>query len=190
MKTALLITLLACICVAPALAQDRVELWADRTMSSCSISEPASPAVVEVHVFVTGSVTANAVRFRAPKPDCWVGATWLGDQLEADVLSVGNSQTDWSIAWYGGAGGCTARNTMPIYLGAIIYQISGQSQPCCKVEVLPAGEFAFVDCDYIEHDLEPGKSVVVNPNESCGCQGALTLAVQPSSWGAVKALYR
>jgi len=189
-KTVLLITLTTCICVAPALAQDRIELWADENMSTCSISEPTSPPIVLVHVFVTGPTPANAVRFKAPKPDCWVGATWLGDRLEDGVVGLGSSQTDWSVAWTAGAGGCTAANTLPVYLGAISYLISGQAQPCCKIDALPAGQFAWVDCDFVEHDLEPSRSVIVNPNETCGCQSGVTTAVESTSWGRVKALYR
>jgi len=33
-------------------------------------------------------------------------------------------------------------------------------------------------------------ALVVNPNETCGCLSALTTAVEPTSWGRVKALYR
>ena len=189
MKTALLIALLVCVWAAPALAQDRIELWADENMSTCNISEPVSPPIVLIHVFVTGPTPANGVRFKAPKPDCWVGATWLGDRLASGVVGLGTSQSDWSVVWQG-AGECAVGNTLPAYLGAISYLISGQAQPCCKVDALPAGQFVFTDCGFAEHPLEPTRPVMVNPNEICGCQSSQTTAVEPTSWGRVKALYR
>src|SRR5262249_53338020 len=151
-------------CAVPAVAQDRIELYADAQMSACSISEPVSPPIVQIHVFVTGPVPANAVRFKAPKPDCWVGATWLGDATAPGVLGLGTSQTDWSVAWTAGAGGCNASNILPVRIGAISYLISGQAQPCCKVDAVPAAQFVFVDCDFVEHPLQPSKSIVVNPD--------------------------
>jgi hypothetical protein len=48
----------------------------------------------------------------------------------------------------------------------------------------------FTDCNFVEHPLEPSKSIVVNPNETCGCQVAVTTAVEATSWGRVKSLYR
>jgi hypothetical protein len=194
MKTLLVMVLLAvCSAVAavPTMAQDRIELYADQQRSSCSIVEPLSPPIVQVHIFLTGPVGATAVRFTAPKPACWVGATWLGDALIPGEINVSNSQSDWSIAF----GHCTVPGE-PYYIGAISYLISNQALPCCVVSAYPsypndpAQSFEFVDCDFAEHTLDPTKSIVVNPSESCGCQSGSTLAVEASSWGRLKALYR
>jgi hypothetical protein len=182
MKSVSLIALFALVHAAPALAQDRIELWADRNMSTCSISEPVSPPIVQIHVFVTGSMSVTGVRFTAPKPACWVGATWLGDAVQQG-LAAGQSQGDWSVAF----GACVPT---PFYIGAISYLISGQAQPCCLVDALPSVEFVFTGCDFGEHALGESKSVMVNPNETCGCQVATTTAVEATSWGRVKALYR
>ncbi|HTL30383.1 MAG TPA: hypothetical protein VL282_14225, partial [Tepidisphaeraceae bacterium] len=134
MKYVLLIVLALVLCAGSAMAQERIELSSARDATSCSISEPVSPPIVQVHVFVTGPDAATGVRFRVPKPDCWVGATWLGDALEPGLAAVGTSQTDWSVAF----GGC---KPTPFYLGAVSYLISGQALPCCEVLVLPAQQF-------------------------------------------------
>jgi hypothetical protein len=188
MKSFSLLALAALVYATPVAAQDRIELWADQNRSTCSISEPISPPIVQIHIFINGPVGATGVRFTAEKPACWLGATWLGDALVPGAVNVSNSQYDWSIAF----GGCTVPNE-PSYLGAISYLISNQALPCCIVDALPAGQlhyFMFTDCDFGEHSLEPTKSVVVNPNESCGCQSAVLTAVETTSWGRVKALYR
>jgi hypothetical protein len=188
MKLLLLIVLAVAVFAAPAIAQDRIELYADRNASSCAIVEPVSPPIVQVHVFITGPVGATGVRFTAKKPECWVGATWLGDALEPGELNASNSQYDWSIAF----GGCTVPNE-PYHIGAISYQISGQALPCCIVTAYPSaplGYFVFSDCSFVEHTLEPTRTIVVNPNESCGCRSGFKLAVEETSWGRVKSLYR
>jgi hypothetical protein len=184
----LLLVVLAVVFAVPVFAQDRIELYADRNAASCTIVEPISPPIVQVHIFITGPMGATGVRFTAEKPACWVGATWLGDALIPGAVNVSNSQYDWSIAF----GGCTDPS-VPNYIGAISYQISNQALPCCIVTALPSvpmDYFMFTDCNYGEHALEPTKSIVVNPNESCGCQSAIKLAVAPSTWGHIKSLYR
>jgi len=187
MKT-LFLAFLALVCAAPVLAQDRIELYADRNMNSCFITEPLSPPIVQVHIFINGPVGATGVRFTAEKPACWVGATWLGDALVPGAINVSNSQYDWSIAF----GGCTVPNE-PSYIGAISYLISNQALPCCEVTALPSVPmqyFLFTDCDFGEHPLEPTKTIVINPDATCGCQSGSKLAVEETSWGRVKALYR
>jgi hypothetical protein len=78
----------------------------------------------------------------------------------------------------------------PFYIGAISYLISGQALPCCEVNALPAGQFAFADCMFREFQLADGKPILVNPDGTCACQNLSTLAVESSTWGRVKALYR
>ena len=129
MKTVLSLTLLTAFGVltaASAFAQDRIELYADVNRTSCAISEPLSPPIVQVHVFLVGPTDATGVRFKAPKPDCWVGATYLGDLLPTGYGMIGNSQTDWSVAF----GRCVSA-TAGAYVGAISYLISNQAQACC-----------------------------------------------------------
>jgi len=184
----LLLALLALAIAVPVFAQDGIELYADQNMSSCAIIEPISPPIVQVHIFVTGPVGATGVRFTAVKPACWVGATWLGDALVPGAINVSNSQYDWSIAF----GGCTNPGE-PAYLGAISYLITNQALPCCVVTASPSetlNYFKFTDCNFGEHELEPTKSIVVNPNESCGCQSGVLTATLPTTWGRVKSLYR
>ena len=190
MKTVLSLTLLTAFGVltaASAFAQDRIELYADVNRTSCAISEPLSPPIVQVHVFLVGPTDATGVRFKAPKPDCWVGATYLGDLLPTNYGMIGNSQTDWSVAF----GRCVSA-TAGAYVGAISYLISNQAQACCEVTAVPAGQFVFTDCSdrFAEHPLEATKTIVINANETCGCQSGVLTATLPSTWGQVKALYR
>jgi hypothetical protein len=185
MKSVLSVALIALVCASPAFAQDKIELYADVNRASCSISEPISPPIVQVHVFITGPTSVTGVRFKAPKPACWVGATWLGDMTTYG--GIGNSQTDWSV----GFGQCLS-TTPAAYVGAISYLISNQAQPCCEVTAVPSIEFVITDCtaNFVEHELGTTKPLIVNPDQSCGCQSGLTTATEASTWGRVKSLYR
>lgn len=190
MKYLLVFILAVVVTTSPAAAQNRIELHPDINMAACAISEPLMPPIVQVYVFITGPATATGVRFSVPKPACWVGATWLGDALPPGTGSIGTSQTDWSLAFYAGGWPCSGSNTPPLYLGAISYLISNQALPCCKVEPVQGLTYTFSDCNFAEHPLEPGVPMVINPDESCGCQGGIYLATHHATWGSVKALYR
>ena len=110
------------------------------------------------------------------------GCDVAGDAIQQG-LAAGNSQGDWSI----GFGAC---RPSPFYIGAISYLISNQAEPCCTVDGLPSIQFAYTDCAFIEHQLDPTKPLVVNPDESCGCQDGITTATESTTWGKVKSLYR
>lgn len=190
MKSAVLLSLAVTLCALPAFAQNRIEFYGDESMHTCAIIEPISPPIVQVHVFLTGPVSATGARFTARKPDCWVGATWLGDALGDRMFSIGNSQGDWSLAWSIGSH-CETSHAPPIHIGFISYQISQQAQACCKVEALHSGiAFEFYDCQFATYELEESRPIMVNPGEGCGCQSGVTTAVETTSWGRVKALYR
>ena len=60
----------------PSIAEDKVELFVDEGRTVCSLSDN-TPAVVSLHVFLTGPDNATLVGFKATLPDCWQGATWF-----------------------------------------------------------------------------------------------------------------
>ena len=156
----------------------KIELSADVNRTSCELVDQGG--FFTIYVFQTGSFQSTAVRFKAAKPACWLGATWVGDS--STYVSLGNSQTDWSVAY----GAC---KTLPVLVGQINYQAAGASLPCCEAVVTaPPIEFVYTDCSFAEHPLVPGQKVVINPDQSCPCN--LPLATEQSTWGRVKSLYR
>jgi len=179
------------LCVAhPALGQtEKLTLYADAGGSDCSIADTA-PGVVEVHIIWTGSGGRKALRFRAPKPACWTGATWLGDVIAGNFLTIGTTQSDdLSIAW-------TACFDLPIYVGKMNFFGVGTGEPCCQYPVLPGvhseipGSVVGVDCNPppfgTKVAIGAGK-VTINETEDCLCNPPL--AVEETTWGRVKALY-
>jgi len=195
MKISLMIALAAVVAYTqPVTAQDKIELYANLERTQCTLSENVDPPGVSIYVFLTGPVPATGARFKVPKPDCWVGATWVGDSLYPEHLSVGDSQTDWSIGFFAGHGGCIPSHTPPIFIGTVNFSVAGQSLPCCEVKVEPAQQFVFTDCDVnyaYEHPLSTGQTVFVNADASCSCElSLLPLRTESSTWGRVKSLYR
>ena len=162
------------------IAQDKVELFVDEGRTVCSLSDNV-PAVVSLHVFLTGPDNATLVGFKATLPDCWQGATWLADVTP--YVSIGTSQGEMSVAF----GQCL---TPPVHAVEIQVATSGTSLPCCEVKILQPISFPLqiVDCGFAEVNATAGQSVMVNPNASCPC--TTPVATESSTWGRVKALYR
>jgi hypothetical protein len=161
----------------------KIELFADANHTSCQLVDTGG--LVTVYAVQTGPVQSGLVRFKAPKPACWTGATWVGDS--SIFASVGDSQTDWAISW----GQC---RSLPVVAGQILYITTGASQPCCSY--LPQrspiydgyDSFTWTDCSFGEHPSTVGSGVTINANASCSCQSPV--ATQPATWGRLKALYR
>lgn len=174
-----------------AFAQAQIDLYADMAMSQCELTDE-SPALQSIHMFFVGTDAASAVNFAAPRPACWQGATWLTDMVPVPRATLGNTQTDWTTTL--NAEGFPDCRTPPVYLGAMLFSTTGGALPCCEIgAVFPpvtigGPPFTYVDCGFVSHSLVPGRKLVINANDSCRCQASL--AVEASTWGRVKSLYR
>jgi hypothetical protein len=186
-RIAPLVVVLALVVARGSFAQDRIELYADINRTQCAVSEANGP-LIQIYVWLTGSAVTRGARFIVPKPACWQGATWVGDVVNPIHTALLDSQRDWSVVFNTASLDCTAANIPPIYIGTVNFFVSGQSLPCCQLKPMPSLEYVFLDCDYGEHALGPGLPVTVNANASCPCQSPV--AVEPTTWGRVKSLYR
>jgi hypothetical protein len=165
-------------------SDDVISLWADANMISCEIVDPGS-GLLQVHMFHVGSQPAFAVEFFAPTPQCWEGATWLGDVVPSPFLKGGVSTHAVGIHI-----NYLACLQPPVYLGYMNYVVSGGAQPCCPYPVLPqtiAGQITVVACNYTSR-IGSGGTSIVNANATCRCPAPI--AAETSTWGRVKALYR
>ena len=117
-KTLMIITafLLTLATLASAQTGPRIQLFVDAGGSDCALRD-VGPGEVQVHMLLLGAAGVGAVQFKAPRPDCWTNATWVGDNIPW-TLFIGNTQaTDpWglSIAFLADVD-CAAANS-PIYL--------------------------------------------------------------------------
>jgi hypothetical protein len=169
---------------------NRIDLFADQGMTQCSLVDDA-PGLKSIYVFLTGTATAEAVYFSAPRPDCWQGATWVGDALPGPRTRDGNTQTSlFTTLIPPGTFDC---RTPPVLVCTMFFLTNGQALPCCDLIVKGGSDprepypIEYFDCFIGQHPAAPGK-VTINPNGSCPCSGPL--AIESSTWGRVKSLYR
>ena len=168
----------------------RIVFAAEPGGTSCNLVDVV-PGPVYAHLLITEAARVNAVQFAAPKPACWVGATWIGDSIVFPV-HTGDSQNLSDP--HGLMIGLPSCMTSPVYLGAIVFWTQGQAPPCCVYPIVKANDWEpgiptpiMLACDGQEHGITPGYAVV-NPDPSCSCGGPV--AAEPKTWGALKALYR
>ncbi len=105
--------------------------------------------LVSIYVVAHSSTPLTAVQYWAPIPDCWQGATWIGD-VNLFPISIGSSQSGMSI----GLGGCV---TTPVHIQTInvITTIPPPNDICCLMVTrpdlqAPSGEIEFVDCNNVK----------------------------------------
>jgi hypothetical protein len=181
-----LAALLVCCLTSPVLGQtEKIGLYADALGTDCSIAD-TGPGIIEVHMIHYGSEGSIGVSFRAPKPACWVGAIWVGDVLSEPFQALGGTQQAYYDVGYAGC------RVSPIHIGKMNYFSAGTSNPCCEYPVLPSyfPTVISVDCQVpfgAEVRIGAGK-VTINENENCPCNPPV--AVEETTWGGVKALYR
>jgi len=165
----------------------KIEIFADAGGSQCSITDDGL-GVRSVYVFHTGNTSATASEFSVPRPDCWTGATWVGDVIAPGFLRIGTAQTDLTIAY----AGCV---DLPVFIARVDFAVTGKAPPCCKVQVAPAASPAVTDvlevtCDFETRAVGTGAPVVVNPPGSCQCDAPTSLRTESATWGKVKSLFR
>jgi hypothetical protein len=153
-------------------------------VNGCGVTDAAA-GLLPVYVVHVGSGGATGCQFSAPLPACFTG-TFLSD-ANVFPVTVGGSQLGAGIG-YG-----TCQSTGVVHVMTINVFASGTTPPCCIWPVLPDNRdennpvLAMTDCDFNLLDL-PGQSGIVNPNVDCPCSDVI--AVEESSWGRIKALYK
>ena len=103
----------------PAQTTEKIALYADRAGTDCSISDSGVGEAI-VYIFHVGTGTRIGCEFRAPKPACWIGATWVGDSYAFDFVFGQSQGPDVSVAY-------TACLPLPIYIGKMVFEVTGAS---------------------------------------------------------------
>src|SRR5262245_47565354 len=166
----------------------KLELYGDAQMSNCAITYSA-PGIIQVHIFQTGDTDAGASEFSLYPPDCLPGVTWAGDVINPSYLPTGDTQRDIGIAV--AFRGCA---TPPIHIGYVNFFVTDLGVECCEFNVTdPISPYIGINstgCRRPFNNIYPmsTKGLVVNPNPQCPCQ--LPVAVESTTWGQIKSLYR
>ena len=145
-----------------------IGIFSDENRSSCSLSD-AGGGLVRAYVVVNAPSGMTGVRFAAPKPACFQ-ADWIADEVPAGFVSIGDSQSDISIA----LGVCRTGLTNVL---TMVFQKTSSTAACCEFPiVIPAGqsEVQYSDCSFTQLSL-PSTSAYVNADETCPCGSTLDL---------------
>lgn len=192
MKPFLLLVFLALMVPATAFSQAaQFALSSEANGPNCLVVDD-QPGIVVVHMFVENAGDVIAVQYAAPKPDCWAGATWIGDNM-AFPVTIGDTQMNDPRGMSVAFGQCLPS---PVYLGSMTFQTSGAGAPCCEFDVIKVlldlhpeipGPIMVV-CPNTNQVVGLSSGAVINAGPECGCNSVLP--TEASTWGAVKQLYR
>lgn len=160
-----------------------ISIYSDGAGLSCNITD-ASPSLLSLFVIHKHTVGATASQFGVSLTGGST-MTFTGATAASGMLLLGTPPTDISIAY----GGCVAGD----FLIANVTYFGGGSSPACsgiRFDASPfspiAGEVALVECDFETVSVVPTGQAIINPDVTCQC----STAVNTTTWGAVKALYR
>jgi len=164
----------------------KMELFADAHMSSCAISYNA-PGIMQIHVFHTGDEPSAGSVFALYPPPCLVGAIWLTDVVIPPFLSLLSTQNQHGL--HVAYAGC---QSLPAYIGYVNFWVTDNSVSCCEFLVAdpvhPSTGLDAVACDLSTlFHVEPGRAII---NETLNCPCQEPVAVEETTWGQIKALYR
>jgi hypothetical protein len=127
---------------------DYIALYSDAQFSDPHIGTEG-PGLISIYVVARSSTPLTAVQYWAPIPDCWQGATWLGD-INMFPISIGSSQAGMSV----GFGGCV---TTPVHIQTInvMATLPPPENICCRMVTkpdlrAPSGKIEFVDCNSVK----------------------------------------
>jgi hypothetical protein len=189
MKRLFLAALALLLCHAVAFGQGYIGIFADPQGTNCEIEE-AYPGVMQVYVVHVDAPEGSASDFAVVAGPGFTGV-YLGDILAApNGLAVGNAPTGVAV----GYGECLQS---PIHILTISYYVSGTSDPCSSLEVVPGNDpngIVSVDCSGNLVVLEVGGKANFNVSQvsegSCNCADPLSpLADELTTWGHVKAMF-
>ena len=184
MKKFVLTILAIAVAASPALAQvGDISAYADGAGTSCNIVDTA-PGIITVNILHKHTVGGTASQW-AVVLGGGATLTFTGLQAAPGMLMLGAPPTDVSISY----GGCVVGDFLIATVG---YFGAGTSPACSFISFAAAptspipGEVAMVECDFETLSVVPTGQANINPNASCQCD----VAVNETTWGGIKALYR
>jgi hypothetical protein len=157
-------------------AQGSLRLYTDPAFTQCTLSDTA-PGVVSVHVVMTVG-DADWVQFRVAASPGFTGV-WMADA--SPFVLVGSSQTDLTVVF----NNCKVGRFLIV---TITYQLFGTST-CSELAIAPPVGFTepiYDSCSFTFYPLFNNSPLHVNCSGSFDCN---PVAVEPTTWGQVKALY-
>jgi len=179
-KPALVAVILAALAT-PALGAHSIGVYEDQLAQDCEISDPGGAVTKTFYVVVTNAPIAFGGSVWKLEWDAGMTMTWIGDD-SSPYFTVGNAKDGISIAYSPCLGGTFKIDTVTM-------TSFGTSTPCSRFRLAPhptqGGPMSLTCGGFSPLPIVPGEGIV-NANGTCTCN----VAVAPTTWGSVKALYR
>jgi hypothetical protein len=165
----MLLLLVSLLLISSVAMADHIGLYRDATGGSCYLGAPGqfNPNVAIIHKFTQG---ATGSRFKATFP---AGTSFFG--FNTPYVPIGLLTGDLSL----GYGQCLS--------GSIVLGTINAIYGAGTAQILPADAFAYIlytDCSFGEYPATGGNAYIGGTGQ------CYPFAVEPSTWGSVKALYR
>ena len=162
----------------------QISLYSDANFSQCTLADNG-PRLADVYVVHhIGPIVGNAylLAFKLTTSTGFTGS-WVQDSVPTGMSGIGTSPSGLSISYQ-------ACRTGDVQVLRVTYQMFGTSSPCALILASPYPGADFIETSNCSFDSfgVMGVALIVNPDGSCPCQSPV--AVEPSTWGRVKSLYR
>jgi len=180
--------------IASAQIETSIAIWGDPNYPLCEITDaPGERTVYVVHDYNTGT---TAARFKI-EPGPGNTMTYVSE-VHYFSSTAGNVQDGISVCY----GACTLDTPV---IASITYMAYGTSSSCSRLLVVPhpsAETVEAIKCNGVATRAYGADLTLHRPGDACGCpvthgfQGTAgvfactPVAVENTTWGAVKALYR
>ena len=166
--------------IANAALADHIGIYSDDSGSSCNLISAGGPPFTEttavIHSFATG---ATGVRFKIDQSAA-TGISVVG--MGTTFVPIGSFATDLSVAY----GNCLSGSIVVGHLQIIWLTAPSGTLSVVKPQTDLYNSIRYWDCAMVDHPATGGHAVINGSNSSC----ADPTAVETSTWGSVKALYR
>lgn len=173
----ILLLLVSLLLVSSVAMADLIGVFTDATGESCNLGNIAgqfSNSATVIHKYASG---ATGSRFKASFPP---GTLFI--DFVTPYITVGGLPSDLSLGYEACLSGCIVLGTLYAIYGAGTLQILAADG---QVNIL------YTDCSFVEKTASGG-TAGVNVTDYCNdlTTGGCTVAVESSTWGSVKSLYR
>jgi len=176
MKRLLVLTVLSLFIASAALA-DHIGIYSDDSGSSCNLTPtiPLTETTAVIHKFAVGTVGS---RFKVDT-SATTGVNLLG--IATTFVPIGSVSSDLSVMY----GSCLSGSIVVGHLQ--IFWLGGTPAGTLSVVKTPLyATVLFRDCANVDYPATGGHATINGTGSDCG----EPLAVESSTWGSVKALYR
>jgi hypothetical protein len=173
-----------------------IQVSAEQFAYDCQLTNDSGPGLRTVYVRHEFNIGATASRFKLSLGP-GVSMTYVSE-THPFPMTAGNTQDGISVCY----GECTPG---PLVLVTVTYMFIGATSQCSRLNVVPhplAQTVDVIGCLGIPETAAASDMYVLAPGAICGCPdshafagnpqtfGCLPVAVETTTWGAIKALYK